>query len=324
MVFVMDNESFGYHLTWDEIKCVQEHGDGWEIIWGKICAELLERLGRIIDDDDFTEYIMMEYHLLVKRKRLFHDFDPNRGDIYGFLCNPVRIRQMYSRYIKTSCPPKTFSVDESHDCSFPADVLPSEYRDISETIREKLESLCSCLFDEELTLNLPGRIDRVSEYAGLQLYQRLDRSVESIKRLIKHVNESVGTTYRCNESTATNKIKSEHREAEKSIQNGLDEHYNELFDKGRNRPRDVNSNTERDIRRKLTNLIVRRSFYPLITGQIMRLLGLTQNNAEQIHCRYKARLASLLPLSEEDRRILIELDILNVDEEEREGEENDA
>jgi len=145
---------------------------------------------------------------------------------------------------------------------------------------------------------------------------RLDITVELVKQLIDHVHELVRKADAMHTDPSST-IKCEHQEAEARIQERKNKYSADLFDPVKNRSISVSVLEEREIRRKLTETELERCFFPLATVQMMRLLKLSKSSAEQYRKRYRDRLSKLLMpvLSEQDKEILRELNILNEEEE---------
>lgn len=342
--FAMSKEK-PYLPTAEEIRLLQDLAPGWKDVWINICNELageneggrlytaarsvMRRLGLSPNDDrinDCVNTILLFFMKHVVEKRLFVDYDPEKGNIYAWLCNPKAIRDASSEFRKQFRTYK-FKSELSGDFivikmeSFGSlkkdgeetnfeDTIKSQSREIDDSVFQRLEGICSRLCEEPLTIAVPPegkRINRVTEYGGLQLYPRLDRTVEAILRLIDHVHTAVRKADPlCGEPDR--KIEWEHHEAEERICDKIAGYCDMLLKK-------ILPETEIEFRRKLNMATLERFFFPLDTGQVMRLLDLSKDAVYQRRKEYKERLPGILPLNDDDIAFLKKLDILLENEE---------
>jgi hypothetical protein len=143
-----------FELTAEEIRCLQELSEGWEMVWERISKELLFSVGtdgkeeeeyadstkgRLysvarscqyydagapisgFDIDDFVSFVYERYHKEVLNQTRFinYDYDKYGGNVLAYLCYPPLIRQMFWHYQKKNTLIKTLSAKRSEKESAP-------------------------------------------------------------------------------------------------------------------------------------------------------------------------------------------------------------
>ena len=342
-ILCVQNHGSGWEDIWNRIATELLQGCGGH---GRLRLSVrLHLIDKGLDEnevDAVVAYIMCENHIHANGKRIFCRYAHvlAGGNVYNFLCNRIRIRQQYSRYRIDEyggLPSDVTHIYESHseggERNSILDIIPSPYRVMDAAIQGKLVLLCSRLCDEMLTLRLPesNNLD-----AGLQLYPRLDKQTKTIQWLIDLVDEAVRSEYEHLPNVKpTVLIEDEHRQAQERIRIQMKEYLDELL-------KNIAPRQRMDVRRKLLKLDLERCFWPLNAEQRIRLLHMKRflelernypdknhedykseykklrNLVDTNHKRYRDSLWKLLPVSEEDRKLLKECEIHN-----KKGEGND-
>ena len=317
-----------FHPTPDEIRVLQTLAPGWEEVWKKIALGLLgyNGKGRLSDavgwlrgwtseeeKADFVAFVIYEFQKLVKKGTLIPKYDPAnpKADVYDYICYPKRIKQLYNRYKREV---KGFShirvpwekdtekrkTSEAH--------LGFHFETMAKRVSTNEKKFCSSLLNKKLTLQLPDnknekKFGTVYVDAGLQLYFQLDDSLKRVERLIGQVRSEVRKIH----TEPSRAIEYEHQEAQERLDEQADRYSDEIYkinpDKPEEqKPRNVNPSAEHNARRKLLKTELERVLYPLEAMQMMRLLGLTRDNADKRHERYKEKLPELFCV--QDKKVL--------------------
>jgi hypothetical protein len=298
---------------------VQERGEEWGDVWNKVEAELYDSKGKwklasskavrdldlkSSDRDAFIAFVVEEFREKVSNGRLLAKYEPEKGSIYAFLRAKVIILHLYLKYDREV--KGHFHIRVPRQSVKDKDTFEAEFQYHCEKIENRIsanqKALCSSLLDEKLTLQLSDKkgFKVVHKDAGLQLYPQLDDTLEQVGRLINEVHGEV----RKQHAEPSLAIEHEHLEAKERLDGQTDRYSDEIFNnhKDKKKPRNVKLSVEQNARRKLRSTEIERVLYPLAAEQMMRLLGLERNNADQRHKRYREELPKLL--SEQDKKVL--------------------
>ncbi len=297
-------------VSTEDALAVKSRSPGWEAAWGRIYVALVGRdgqSGRLVEvarklpcfrerhgrpfgwDHPWLEEFVAEQVLNFQNRAnagtLLQAFEPEMGDVVSFLCSRIVLSGSANRFCgKTS---RTVGVR----------VSPEVLAEIPDQRQgPELQQVSAAL--ESIRVAVGERIDRTTEQAGLQLYPRLDRKDEGVERLVGHVLDRVvqGVPL-TSQAEAEEELKRSHVSVAQQYQSQLDALARELEVARKKSRLDT-------IERKMAANRVQAHFWPLVASLVGGLLGVTQQNAEQLISRYRRGLPALLPeLAEEYRAI---------------------
>lgn len=297
-----------YEVSTEDALAVKSRSPGWEAAWGRIYVALVgrdgqsgrlvevarklpcfrERHGRPFGSDhpwleEFVSAQVFDFYRRAVAGTLLQAFEPEMGDVVSFLCSRIVLSGSANRF----CGKTSGTVGEPFGQEILAEV-PDQRQG------PELQQLIAAL--ESIRVAVGERIDRTTEQAGLQLYPRLDRKDEDVERLVGHVLDRVvqGVPL-TSPAEAEEELKRSHVSVAQQYQSQLD---------ALARKREVAQKKSRldTIERRMVENHVQAHFWPLVASLVGGLLGVTQQNAEQLISRYRRGLRELLPeLAEEYR-----------------------
>lgn len=291
---------------------------------------------------EFVFFVISEFYDLVDDKKLIPEYKPNDvADVYEYICNRKILIQRFTRFRKSrisrvrsflySLEPvhktdggiieKKVRKEETVGSIYSEDkdgkpheaAIASRHSEMEDMVNDKMVSLCSMLCDKKLALPLPekGDLGEIYECAGLQLYLRLDDTIERIKQLIEQVHTSVKAATHTEPSST---IRIAHQEAQEQIQKELKKlREEEEWNSKKNRKREHKLEIQDDIDRRVLKKVKKLYFYPLNAVQVKELLGTkTKNAAEKRISRYRIELLTefLSHFSEQAEALFSERDFL--------------
>lgn len=306
-------------LTPEQVERIRSHSLGWENDWARLCVMLLGydgESGALVravkalpvnwpkgsdfeggcpregtERDDFIAAMMARYHHRAHKGTLLLRYDPELGDVIGFLTPRQMLYVEAVKFLRSL--PHRKPRDERVVVSLDDVAEPDAKRRFKQRANSQTHSEFKKLIDtvqKELQRKLEEtrRITRIIEQAGIQLYPRLDWSRPGISMLREHLSNLLSDSGHAGDQLKA--LERAHLAAEAEFEKKLDELAACKYNFGRG----VAPRKRESLERRISKLRFQSLFVPISEQVLAELLGITAADAAQRRSRYGKSLPKLL------------------------------
>jgi len=294
-------------LNTEQISRIQNRSPGWQDDWTSLLQDLLPLLDQKTrafrgwpgdeDREDFVSETLQHYQVRVNAGTLLSAWSAEKGDVLSFLTGRKLRKRALSFLANCNRRRQRFVLLEDHSSNDPDDrpAMELEAPKARTLALRSVERLRNAVLQrlEKIELAIgSGGVTRDLEQAALQLYPLLDWTQPQNKPLHDHLRETLSTSLGKSTRDVCGLLEALHSERQGRFAEQVSAESEKVLNS-------VKPLTAEIYRARLDELEFERSFMPLDSAALQKLLGVSASNAEKLRSRYRANLPNVLKLKED-------------------------